>query len=79
MNRQFIIDDRKVDKALSLPFLALAMMSFIQIFLVEGPSLRAQLLLSVPLNLLAAYSFWVRGPALVPTFLSEVLVPAMSF
>ncbi len=79
MNRQFIIDDEKVDKALSLPFLALAMMSFVQLFLVESHLLVAQLLLSVPLNLLAAYSFWIRRPAMVPTFLSEVLVPAMSF
>jgi protein-S-isoprenylcysteine O-methyltransferase Ste14 len=78
-SRRFLIDDKSVDRALSLPFLALAMMSLVQSFLVEGPLLKIQLLLSVPLNLLAAYSFWVRRPAREPTLMSEVLVPTVTF
>lgn len=78
-SRSFLIDDKKVDRALSLPFLALAIMSMVQSFLVEEPLLRLQLLLSVPLNLLAAYSFWVRRTASEPTLMSEVLVPTVTF
>jgi protein-S-isoprenylcysteine O-methyltransferase Ste14 len=74
----FLIDDKSVDKALSLPFIALALMSIVQSFLVTNPMMQAQLLFSVPLNLLAAYCLWVRWPALEPTYMSEVLVPALS-
>ncbi|MDD1747996.1 MAG: hypothetical protein LUQ16_09565, partial [Methanomassiliicoccales archaeon] len=77
-SRWFLIDDKTVDKALSLPFIALALVSFIQSFQVTNPMMQAQLLFSVPLNFLAAYSLWVRRPALEPTYLSEVMVPAVS-
>jgi protein-S-isoprenylcysteine O-methyltransferase Ste14 len=77
-SRWFLIDDKAVDKALSLPFIALALVSFVQSFQVVNPLMQAQLLLSVPLNSLAAYGFWVRRTALEPTYLSEVLVPAIS-
>jgi protein-S-isoprenylcysteine O-methyltransferase Ste14 len=77
-SRWFLIDDKTVDMALSLPFIALALVSLVQSFLVANPMIRAQLLFSVPLNLLAAYSLWVRLPAREPTYLSEVLVPSVS-
>jgi protein-S-isoprenylcysteine O-methyltransferase Ste14 len=78
-SKRFLIDDKDVDKALSLPFLALGFMSLAQSFIVAQPLLRIQLLFSVPLNLLAAYSFWVRRPALEPTDMCEVLVPTLTF
>lgn len=77
-SRGFLIDDKNVDRALSLPFLALAIVSLVQSVLVEQPLLKLQLLFSVPLNLLAAYSFWVRRPAFEPTLMSEVLVPTLT-
>lgn len=77
-SRWFLIDDKTVDKALSLPLIALALVSLVQSFLVANPMIRAQLLFSVPLNLLAAYSLWIRRPALEPTYMSEVMVPAVS-
>jgi protein-S-isoprenylcysteine O-methyltransferase Ste14 len=77
-SRWFLIDDKTVDMALSLPFIALALVSLVQSFLVANPMIRAQLLFSVPLNLLGAYSLWVRRPAQEPTYMSEVLVPSVS-
>jgi protein-S-isoprenylcysteine O-methyltransferase Ste14 len=77
-SRWFLIDDKTVDMALSLPFIALALVSLVQSFLVANPMIRAQLLFSVPLNLLAAYSLWIRRPAREPTYMSEVLVPSVS-
>jgi protein-S-isoprenylcysteine O-methyltransferase Ste14 len=76
-SRRFLIDDKSVDRALSLPFLTLAIVSLVQSVLIEQPLLKLQLLFSVPLNLLAAYSFWVRRPAVEPTFMPEVLVPTV--
>lgn len=78
-SRAFRIDDKTVDRALALPFLALALASLLQSLWVQGELLRLQLLCSVPLNVLAAHSFWVRGPALEPTAMSEVVVPSLSF
>jgi len=79
MVRSVLIAEKQIDYALAGLFLVLVGVSVYSSTRTYDNLIRVEVLASIPLNLLAAYSFIVRARPLVPTYASEIWVPMISF
>jgi protein-S-isoprenylcysteine O-methyltransferase Ste14 len=71
--------DRDIDLALSITFLCLAGTSVYSFLNQQDLMVKMEVLSSVPINLLAAYSFWTRDPPKESTRRGELVIPTISF
>jgi protein-S-isoprenylcysteine O-methyltransferase Ste14 len=77
--REEIKIDRDIDRALSIVFLCLAGVSFYSFVVQHDPMIKIEVLSSIPLNLLAALSFWTRDIPKESASREELVIPAISF
>jgi protein-S-isoprenylcysteine O-methyltransferase Ste14 len=78
-NRPIIFEGKQIDIALAVLFAVMAFASVRSAANLGDRLTQVVLLGSVPIDVLGAYSFLVRRPALMPTMTNEVLVPFLSF
>jgi protein-S-isoprenylcysteine O-methyltransferase Ste14 len=79
LNDNEILIDRSFDRVLTVAFLGLIAASFYSALTKEHDLIRIEILSSIPINLLGAYSFWTRDEPRESTLLSETVIPALSF
>ncbi len=79
LSREEIKIDRDIDGALSVAFLCLAGMSVYSFVNHHDLMIKLEILSSVPLNLLAAFSFWTRNLPKESASRGELVIPAISF
>jgi protein-S-isoprenylcysteine O-methyltransferase Ste14 len=75
---QEIRTDKDIDRLLACVFLGFVLFSIYGILNGNGELVSVEVAASIPLNLMAAVSFWTREPAREQARTNEILVPAVS-
>ena len=76
---QEIRTDKDIDRILAIVFLGVVIFSLYNILKSNGEMVRIEVAGSMPLNIMAAASFWTREPASEQTRTNEIIIPAVSF